>query len=104
MIAQQRRKDLDESFIQQQFARVERHHQLHSRPEDYYKYSPEIHPLKLGILFETTRIALESFQNGTYGICVDCGEDIPVERLRLIPGAIRCVGCQEEFEHGLETS
>lgn len=30
--------------------------------------------------------------------CVDCGELIPQERLKAIPGAIRCVSCQEAFE------
>lgn len=35
--------------------------------------------------------ALARVDNGTYGICVDCGEPIPVERLRALPFAMRCV-------------
>lgn len=31
---------------------------------------------------------------GTYGICVDCGEEIPEGRLRAVPDAERCVPCQ----------
>lgn len=31
-------------------------------------------------------------------LCVDCGEEIPAARLRLVPHCIRCVDCQEDFE------
>ena len=31
---------------------------------------------------------------GTYGICVDCGAEIPAGRLQAIPDAERCVSCQ----------
>lgn len=30
--------------------------------------------------------------------CVDCGDDIPAERLRAAPFAKRCVGCQGTAE------
>jgi RNA polymerase-binding transcription factor DksA len=35
---------------------------------------------------------------GTYGICVDCGQEIPAARLHAVPEAIRCVECQRHFE------
>ena len=28
---------------------------------------------------------------GTYGVCIDCGEEIPDERLRLVPDTPYCV-------------
>lgn len=31
----------------------------------------------------------------TYGICIDCGRRIPIERLRARPAATRCVSCAE---------
>jgi len=31
---------------------------------------------------------------GTYGICENCGEDIPEARLKAVPGATKCVGCK----------
>lgn len=37
--------------------------------------------------------ALDRIADDTFGICVDCEEEIPVERLRVIPTAIRCVEC-----------
>lgn len=36
---------------------------------------------------------------GDYGMCEDCGEDIPYERLKAWPLALRCVYCQSEHEH-----
>jgi hypothetical protein len=32
------------------------------------------------------------------GTCVDCGGEIPAGRLRAVPLAIRCAGCQLERE------
>lgn len=32
------------------------------------------------------------------GICIDCGEPILEERLRVAPGCRRCVGCQDIHE------
>lgn len=39
--------------------------------------------------------ALRRLDAGTYGVCVDCGEAIPIERLRVRPFASRCVSCAE---------
>lgn len=40
--------------------------------------------------------------DGSYGICSNCGQDIGFERLRANPGAERCIRCQTLFEktHG----
>jgi RNA polymerase-binding transcription factor DksA len=35
---------------------------------------------------------------GTYGVCVDCGADIPIGRLEAYPAAIRCTDCQARAE------
>ena len=37
--------------------------------------------------------ALKRLEEGEYGYCEDCGEDIPVKRLELAPTATRCVAC-----------
>jgi len=44
--------------------------------------------------------------DGTYGVCVDCGEEIADARLIAYPTATRCTECQTAFEkrHGLGTS
>jgi DnaK suppressor protein len=43
-------------------------------------------------------IALRKFDEGTYGTCDDCGDEISVERLMIMPFAIACRDCQEERE------
>lgn len=40
---------------------------------------------------------------GSYGECVDCGCDIPYERLHAQPTAARCVDCQQRWEKTHET-
>ncbi len=40
--------------------------------------------------------ALERIENGTYGICSDCNNPIPLERLKAVPTATRCVPCKEK--------
>jgi DnaK suppressor protein len=42
--------------------------------------------------------ALEDVEAGRYGICRDCGEEISPARLRVMPFATRCVGCQTSVE------
>ena len=42
--------------------------------------------------------ALRRLERGTYGTCMDCGEDIALERLRAEPAAVRCTGCQRRYE------
>ncbi len=39
--------------------------------------------------------ALGRMDEGTYGTCVDCGKEIPFERLEARPYAIRCIADQE---------
>jgi DnaK suppressor protein len=42
--------------------------------------------------------ALERAANGTYNVCESCGHPIPIERLRLMPGAASCVACKQKGE------
>ncbi len=42
--------------------------------------------------------ALESIQDGSYGICIDCGVEIPEGRLTVKPDAERCVPCQTKAD------
>jgi DnaK suppressor protein len=42
--------------------------------------------------------ALRRLQDGNYGLCEECGEEIPIERLQALPAAVLCVDCQRERE------
>ena len=38
--------------------------------------------------------ALARIDDGSYGVCVDCGKPVPEGRLEAKPEAARCVACQ----------
>lgn len=42
--------------------------------------------------------ALKRIDQGTYGLCVVCGNPIPEKRLEAIPWAARDVKCEQEVE------
>jgi DnaK suppressor protein len=42
--------------------------------------------------------ALARLEEGTYGLCSDCGVEISEKRLLAVPFARRCVACQEKEE------
>ncbi len=42
--------------------------------------------------------ALARIEEGTFGDCEECGEDIELRRLEARPTATLCVGCKEEQE------
>lgn len=43
--------------------------------------------------------ALLRVNNGSYGICDECGGAIEPQRLEVQPAAMRCIECQTRFEH-----
>jgi len=49
-------------------------------------------------LLTMVRQALKRIEQGTYGICVDCGQPIPEKRLEAIPWAARCIKDEEKLE------
>ncbi|HIJ60736.1 MAG TPA: transcriptional regulator, TraR/DksA family protein [Nitrospirae bacterium] len=42
--------------------------------------------------------ALQKIDEGTYGICEECNEEISEKRLAIMPFAIYCKDCQEQKE------
>jgi len=45
-----------------------------------------------------TRAALRRIDDGTFGICMDCEEEINLKRLAAVPWAARCIACQERAD------
>lgn len=39
------------------------------------------------------KTALQRLDEGEYGYCAQCGEDIPAKRLEVDPVTERCIGC-----------
>src|SRR4051812_23957998 len=42
--------------------------------------------------------ALRRLEEGTFGYCFECGEEISERRLRALPFAVRCKNCEEARE------
>ncbi len=49
-------------------------------------------------LIKKIRKALERIENGTFGICETCGEDISIERLKARPVTTQCIECKTKEE------
>ena len=46
--------------------------------------------------------ALVRLEQGNYGNCFDCGEEIAEKRLRALPFAVRCKDCEEARENAAQ--
>jgi len=46
------------------------------------------------------RLAMQRLSEPGYGLCTDCGGEIPFDRLRVEPQALRCVACATRHEQG----
>jgi DnaK suppressor protein len=42
--------------------------------------------------------ALSRIANGTYGVCLNCEEDISQKRMAAVPWAAFCIKCQEKVD------
>ncbi len=49
-------------------------------------------------LLKSVQAALDRMEDGMYGVCLRCKAPIPQTRLKAIPWASYCVGCQETIE------
>ena len=55
-------------------------------------------------LLRNVRAALDRIENGTFGICIHCEQEISPKRLAALPWAPYCITCQkaaDEHEEGL---
>ncbi len=52
------------------------------------------------VLIQKIEAALQRIREGTYGMCVACGDDIQSGRLEALPWTQHCLGCQETIERG----
>ena len=43
-------------------------------------------------LFKLER-ALDKIDGSDFGLCMECGEEIPFKRLMIMPGSVLCVAC-----------
>ncbi len=49
-------------------------------------------------LIKKVKKAIERIENGTFGICETCGEDISIERVKARPVTTQCIECKTREE------
>jgi RNA polymerase-binding transcription factor DksA len=51
---------------------------------------------KISVVSNFLQKALKLIENGSYGVCINCNKEIPVQRLLLVPGALSCMECENK--------
>ena len=49
-------------------------------------------------LIKKIRSALDRIENGTFGVCEECGENITIKRLKARPVTTQCIDCKTKEE------
>lgn len=101
----QRRLDQTLSTHQEGASRVEHAHALLEQDEDGARrhamdreLDMALSDLEIAELGAVSR-ALVRLRGDGYGLCTDCGAEIPFDRLKVEPQAERCVPCETRHEH-----
>jgi DnaK suppressor protein len=53
-------------------------------------------------MLRNVRAALHRINEGTFGVCAHCEEDISLKRLNAVPWAAYCIQCQEVADRNQE--
>ena len=53
-----------------------------------------------GRLLQAIDAALTRMDDGSYGVCVSCGQPIGAERLEALPWTTQCIDCKRKEERG----
>ena len=99
---QQRQGQLDRRLAEQRggLTRAERAHELLEQEADN---APERESeLGMGLVLSdlearelaAVKAALARLRDGKFGVCSECEREIPFDRLRAEPWALRCVACE----------
>lgn len=79
------------------------HHREEPLPQDFAEQAVEMENSETMVALEDELSeqerevdrALARLDDGTYGSCVACGEDIAVERLQVLPATALCFDCAD---------
>jgi len=96
-------RKLNRTFILEQRERILERLKKYNDPEKIKEQSSELQGeitpyqfYKLNVVSKKLLEALKLIEETPeqYGVCLDCSQDIPLERLKKVPGALRCTHCQ----------
>jgi RNA polymerase-binding transcription factor DksA len=97
---EERRKNVAADDNEQRDAELADYDQ-HPADQGSETYEQELDQTTLAILDADAKDVAEAqkrLEEGTYGICIDGGEEIPAERLEAIPEALRCIDHQRIYD------
>ena len=66
--------------------------EVYQRSQDVAKHDRMMHRI------DAIDAALERYEHGRYGVCEDCGQEIPYERLSILPYTTVCKNCSLKEE------
>ena len=89
---------LNAAFIERQRVRLLRRRELYAVEIRREELPAAMRTHKARVLREIIPMVLSHIKYGTYGLCVECGEEILQRRLELVPTALRCVTCQSQVD------
>ncbi|MFA5872035.1 MAG: TraR/DksA C4-type zinc finger protein [Parcubacteria group bacterium] len=90
--SEKREEDVDREY-QTNFSEIERDEEQNADEIEIYE-STLATDETLKQELEKTNEALARIDQGTYGFCVNCQKEIPLERLRAYPQADTCLDCE----------
>jgi DnaK suppressor protein len=104
---EQRHQDLREEIREELLASDEQHFidlagQVHDLEEE--SVADLLVDLDLAVIdmhineLRDIEAAMRRLNVGAYGVCIECDDEIELERLRAFPTAKRCLPCQQNYE------
>lgn len=97
---EERRRHISDGENDQRDAELADYDQ-HPADQGTETFEQELDETTLAILdseAKDVQTALKRLDEGTYGICIDGGEEIPAGRLEAIPEALRCIEHQRIYD------
>lgn len=89
----------------EELARTETRHDALALPDDLdnarSQEDLDVHISLIDLAESRLRAAMDALarlEQGEFGICPECGDEISFERLRAVPMAARCIDCQQALE------
>ena len=84
---------LTKDFIEAQRQRLLRRCRSYEEEMNNEVLPVEMRAHKANMLRRVIPSVLRRMGEGDYGVCVECGEEIPRRRLELVPATLHCVEC-----------
>ncbi len=94
-VLEKMRRETDDSGIRMSESQVEL--EEHAQQEKMQQVLEEQERMIRDELYQIN-MALQRIEAGTFGLCLECGEEIAEARLQAMPGTTLCIECASDHE------